>query len=286
MKYALVTVFFPTIDVCHNISKLLPQFDKVFVLDNTPLNDNSILFKDYNLEYIFFNENRGLSLAFNYVLTNSNYVFSDDDFIFFFDQDSSVEDNHVDLIIKEFESLENNGNKVGCLGPVFFNTSSNLLEVPRKKGFLNKNSFSVKSVITSSMCCRYSVLKDVGFWNDEIFLDMADWDLSWRIINKNYLCVMTNIVVMTHSLGIGERRILGFLRVRQGAPIREYYQTRDCLYLLKKNYVPLKFKLRFILMILVRPFVHYIFLIEKNKRMSYVFQGIIDYFKKKKGCIR
>ena len=96
---------------------------------------------------------------------------------------------------------------------------------------------------------------------------------------------MTNVVVMTHSLGIGEKRILGILRVRQGAPIREYYQTRDCLNLLSKKYVPFKFRVRFIIMIFLRPFVHYIFLKEKNKRMSYVFQGIVDYFKKKKGCI-
>ena len=30
------------------------------------------------------------------------------------------------------------------------------------------------------------VLKDISFWNEQIFLDMADWDFCWRLKEKKY----------------------------------------------------------------------------------------------------
>ena len=285
MKIAIITIYYPSDNVKTNIKQLISQFDKVFVCDNTPQISNKAYYDDMgnNLYYIWFNHNKGLSEAFNYVLKNNYNNFNDDDFVFFFDQDSYIQNNHVDLMIKEYTAFEEKGYDIGCFGPVYFNTSSNSIEIPKSKKKISENSYSVKSIITSSMCCKYSNLKCIDFWNESVFLDMADWDLSWRFIKKNKLCVISNVVVMNHSLGIGEKKILGFIKLRQGVPIREYYQTRDCLYLLREKYVPLKFRIRFILMLTVRPIIHLIFLDSKLNRLKYICMGFVDYLKKVKG---
>ena len=223
-----------------------------------------------------------MSAAFNRVLKEK--TFNDDDFIIFFDQDSHISDEHINILCKEYKKLEDRGFALGCLGPVYFNTSSGIVEIPKQKKQLTEHSYSVKSIITSSMLTRYKILKDIDFWNEEIFLDMADWDVCWRFIASKKLCCMTDAVTLNHTLGNGEKKI-GLLRVREGSPFREYYQTRDCLYLLKKNYVPFKFKIRFMLMITVRPILHFLFLPNKRKRLFYIKQGIHDYRNGIHGCL-
>ena len=107
---------------------------------------------------------------------------------------------------------------------------------------------------------------------------MADWDLCWRLKAKNYQICMCKNCIMKHTLGNGVKR-LGLIKVKQGSPFREYYQTRDCQYLLKEKYVPLKYKIKFILMLTIRPILHFIVLDNKKLRMSYIKKGFSDYKK-------
>ena len=285
MRKALVTVYYPTDVVRDNVLAIVNQVDKVYICDNSP-KDNSFLFKYddlANVEYIYFGENLGLARAFNKVLKKID-VWNDDDFVIFFDQDSKIEKGHVDKLIKEYACLLENNHNVGCLGPVFFNTSNNTVEIPKMKTPLTENSFRVSSIITSSMICKYKDIKEIGFWNEKVFLDMSDWDFCWRMIKKGKMCCMTDAVVLKHSLGIGEKKI-GPLRVRVGSVFREYYQTRECLYLLTKSYTPFKYKIRFIAMLTVRPIIHLIFLDNRKMRFKYICMGIRDFFKKKCGTL-
>lgn len=282
MIYALVTIYNPDKSVTDNMLALSAQVDKVYLLDNSNT-DNSAQFSPVkNAEYIFLGENLGLSAAFNRVLKEK--LFNDDDFIIFFDQDSHISDEHINILCDEFKNLEAKGFSIGCLGPVYFNTSSGKVEIPHQKTKLTEHSYKVKSIITSSMLVRYEELKVIGFWNEDIFLDMADWDLCWRFIAHKKLCCMTDAVTLHHTLGNGEKKI-GFLRIYEWHATRSYYQTRDSLYLLKKRYVPFKFRINLLLLITVRPFIHFILFNNKAERITYVKKAFADYFRNKKGSI-
>ena len=97
-------------------------------------------------------------------------------------------------------------------------------------------------------------------------------------------CLMTKKVVFKHSIGIGEKKI-GPLHLRVGHTYREYYQMRECLYLLFKSYTPLIYRIRFLAMLFVRTPLHLIFLPDRKKRIKFILKGIGDYFKKVTGPI-
>lgn len=275
---SLVTVFYPTSIHVDNIKKLSEQCSTIFICDNTPGRNNSNLFIGIdNVTYIANMENLGLSLAFNKILRDST-SFDDDDFVIFFDQDSRVSPNHISMLLDEYLKLKAIDKKIGCIGPEYFNESSGLVEKPKHRIEITSDSYQVATIITSSMLCEYRTLKKIDFWNNNVFLDMADWDLCWRMNASGYSCYMTQKVTLNHTLGKGEKKFL-FLRIMDGAPSREYYQTRECLYLRKEKYVPLKFKIRFFLMLTVRPLLHLIFLSEKKLRLFYIMRGIKDYKK-------
>ncbi|MBR3768515.1 MAG: glycosyltransferase [Clostridia bacterium] len=285
MIKSLITVYHPGCCVKENIRNIALQTDEVYICDNSPQKSEELC--DFNIDnkinYIWFGENLGLSKAFNKVLLEQS--FNDDDYIIFFDQDSSISEGHIQKLISEFEALEEQGEQIGCIAPVFFNTSNNTVESPRAKTPLNEHSFKVASVITSSMLCKYKDIKAINFWNERVFLDMADWDISWRLQESGKICVMTDAVTLKHSLGEGEKKV-GPLKIRVGSAFREYYQTRECLYLLTKKYTPLKFKIRFLAMLSVRPVIHLLFLNNRKARLKYIIKGIKDFFCKKTGELK
>ena len=275
---ALVTLFYPDEKIIENILLIKRQVTSIIVIDNTPNNkDNFKLFKDHENIYYFSNmKNYGISKAFNMYLNHS--LVTESEFILFFDQDSLIHEKLVENLVKDYNILMNNKISIGCIGPVYYEKNANKLMIPKIKKLLFSSVYEVDSIITSSMLTTYNTLKKINFWNEEIFLDLADWDLCWRLKASGFKCCLTQHVVLNHVLGKSVKKI-GPFSIKEGASIREYYQTRDCLKLLLKKYTPFRYKIRFILMLTIRPIVHIFFLSEKYSRAKYIFLGFIDFFR-------
>ena len=270
---SLVTLYFPDENVKKNITQLSHFVDNIVLLDNTPDSDNSTLFSGLEkTEYIAYKENLGLSEAFNRYLKS----LKENNYIIFFDQDSFCPENLVEQLKRDYSFCCKRLGKKGIVGPAYFEKNANQLMIPKQKKEISEGIYQVKSIITSGMFTELEVLQKIGFWNEEVFLDMADWDLCWRVLKNNFFCCLTRNVILSHRLGCGNFNIAGF-RIEEWADFRNYYQIRDSLYLLNKDYVPLKFRIKFISMLIIRPIIHFIFFKNRKKRFFYFIKGINDY---------
>lgn len=276
--HALVTLYNPSEKEFNNCRILSQQVDTVILCDNSQESHETVFQNEKNIIYITKNENLGLGAAFNVALKNDTYGWKDDDLIIFFDQDSQIGEGYIQALQDEYRKIETLIPNLGCLGPVFYNTSNGRTERPRQKKNITDETYEVSNTITSSLMMRYGNLKRIDFWNEKVFLDLADWDLCWRMQKAGMVCCMTEKVVLHHSVGNGEKKV-GPIKLRVGQPFREYYQTRDALYLLQENYVPLKMRLRLIANVTIRPVVHYLMLDDKKSRMKFIRRGINDYKK-------
>lgn len=276
--HALVTLYNPSEKEFNNCRILSQQVDTVILCDNSQESHETVFQNEKNIIYITKNENLGLGAAFNVALKNDTYGWKDDDLIIFFDQDSQIGEGYIQALQDEYRKIETLIPNLGCLGPVFYNTSNGRTERPRRKKNITDETYEVSNTITSSLMMRYGNLKRIDFWNEKVFLDLADWDLCWRMQKAGMVCCMTEKVVLHHSVGNGEKKV-GPIKLRVGQPFREYYQTRDALYLLQENYVPLKMRLRLIANVTIRPVVHYLMLDDKKSRMKFIRRGINDYKK-------
>lgn len=285
MTTALITVYLPGEEVRHNVQCIARQVDRVYLCDNSPVS-NQTLFEalSHNICYTFFGKNLGISAAFNRILKDPGNSWQADDYVFFFDQDSLVGPEHIQTLLRTHQALVDSGAAVGCLGPAYFDTSSGQVEIPRTKTQLSPKNYAVSSIITSSMLCTYRSLRDVGFWNEHVFLDMADWDLCWRMTSAGKLCCLTEEVILQHSLGSGKKKI-GPFQLRVGQPFREYYQIRESLYLIGRRYTPIKYRIRFLAMYVIRTPLHLIFLDNRRERLQYILRGCLDFFRKKTGAM-
>ena len=274
--YALITLYNPAEDEIHNCQNLARQVDRVVLCDNSDTS-HEILFKNCtNVIYMSSHRNLGLSGAFNSALSNPSMDWQDDDIIIFFDQDSKIGEDYIKTLYDEYKKIETMTHNLGCLGPIFYNTSNGHIERPRQRKAITSDTYSVSNTITSSLMTRYRNLKRVGFWNENVFLDLADWDLCWRMQKAGLLCCMTEKVTLHHSVGSGEKKV-GPIKLRVGQPFREYYQTRDAMYLLQEKYVPLKMRLRLIATVTIRPVLHCLFLNQREERKRYILKGYSDW---------
>jgi len=276
--HALVTLYNPSEKEFNNCKILSQQVDTVILCDNSQESHETAFQDEKNIVYVTKNKNLGLGVAFNMALKDDTYGWKDDDLIIFFDQDSQIGEGYIQALQNEYRKIETLIPNLGCLGPVFYNTSNDRTERPRQKKNITDETYEVSNTITSSLMMRYGNLKKIGFWNENVFLDLADWDLCWRMRKAGMVCCMTEKVVLHHSVGNGEKKV-GPIKLRVGQPFREYYQTRDALYLLQENYVPLKMRLRLIANVTIRPVVHYLMLDDKKSRMKFIRRGINDYKK-------
>ncbi len=273
---AIISTYYPDLDNINNIRIISKQSDRVFICDNSPSINTSIYDDIQNCKVYADGINYGLAKGFNNILKDSENDWQDQDLIIFFDQDSNIAEGYIDSLIEEFLNLRTINSKVACVGPVFHNSSNGKTEVPHLKTQINEYSYIVKNIITSSMLTDYKDMKDIDFWNEDLFLDYVDWDFCWRLEKNNKICCITEKVVLNHSVGTGEKRI-GPVSLRVGATIREYYQTRDSLNLMKKDYVPIKMKARLFANVSIRPVVHLLLFENKDEILKYIKRGFKDH---------
>lgn len=266
------------------MSRIAAQAERLFICDNSDTSNEDMFQNIQNAVYLFWGENKGISGAFNRVLKDSSFGWRNDDFIIFFDQDSDIPDMHIARLINEYRNLLSMGQHVGCLGPVYYNRSNDITEIAHMRRRVKVHDYRVNSIITSSMLCRYCDIKKIDFWNEEIFLDWSDFDLCWRLRKIGKYCYVTDKAVLNHMVGSGEKKF-GIVRLRVWPPVRDYYQTRDCLKLMTKGYVPLKFKIRTCISLTFGVVAKVILLDSPKERLEYMKKGICDYCRRLNGRI-
>lgn len=280
---SVITVYNPNSRCFNNILKISEQSDLTIVLDNSKKKNESLIKSIKNIKYIFFGKNNGLSKAFNYILNDCNMEWMDDDIIVFWDQDTKIIDQHIDTLLMEYERLEHVDNKLGCLGPIHYDLNNDIIDIPNELANSKEDSIKVHAVITTSMMCKYKVLRSSGFWDERIFLDYADIAFCWKLHSKGYNVYITKKVMMYHRVGDRAQKVF-FQKYYIGNPFREYYQCRDALNLIVIDYVTLRKKVA-LLLLLVNRLMSFSRMNDGKDRLSFFCRGLVHFFKRKKGSI-
>ena len=162
---ALVTAYNPEQSAVENVKKISRQVDLVVVLDNSQETHHQMFSSIENMEYFGGKGNRGLSAAFNDYLRHCSLT--DEDFVIFFDQDSSLADDHISKLVQEYKRIESVYPSIGCLGPCYYNQSTESIVKPEGSVENMPHAYRVDRIITSSMIVRFKNLRSVSFWNEK-----------------------------------------------------------------------------------------------------------------------
>jgi rhamnosyltransferase len=252
----------------------MEEVDYTIIVDNSDKtsiqNELSKLNTKKNTELIQLFENKGIAYAQNIGIKKVQAC-DKYDFILFLDQDSMLNSGTVIKYIKYYNELKKN-NKIACIG---VGNSEN-------KKINNTEITEVNQIISSGSFCPVGVFKKIGLMDESLFIDFVEYDWCWRAKSKEFKIFSIGEISLIHKDGIGKIYIFGS-RMILPSPTRHYYQYRNFLYLMHKNYVPLYWKFRMLFKMIIKIPIYIIIMDSKYIRLKFIFRGVYDYITNKKG---
>lgn len=278
---ALIVTFNPDLNtLLRNIQSIRQQVDQVILVDNGSENVIEIkkLVTDYctsNLELSTLETNRGIAHALNTgmdIFAKKNFMW-----VMTLDQDSIIATDTINMLK---ETTEFSNVQTAILAPEFIDREQQSLpEIPNRSENRNKK-FSVEErddIITSGSLTSVSAWQKVGGFDDQLFIDMVDYDFNQRLLGLGYKIYQVQGVYFEHSLGeaVEETILQKLLFIKNPADhsaMRTYYGYRNRIIFIKRYQ---KFKIFKILKLLLSLRYTLIFT-EAGKKLKYALKGYKD----------
>lgn len=160
------------------------------------------------------------------------------------DQDSRIPDDYPRLIAGQYERIRASHPSLALLGPTLVRIGSGEeyrsaihRDKPADEGFIER-----RDVVSTGSCIATDILRRVGLPDSRLFIDYVDYEWCWRAEAKGHVCGITSRLTIGHRVGQRELK-LGAYRVIISAPRRYFFQYRNYLWLLRRRYVPLQWKM-------------------------------------------
>lgn len=269
-------------DFENRVNKLKGKVDEIIVVDNGSNPETISMLKELEKEItiIYLEENKGIAYALNRGIKYS--IDKGYDWVLTLDHDSIVTDDMIRNMLKCYESFDTElKEKVAMLVPVHIeekeHQNSNVISNEEK---FSKPYMEVLTEITSGALTKADIYKNVGLYDEKLFIDLVDHDYCLSLNKKGFKVIQVNSAVLIHNLGESVKKsVLGLKMIPTNhSPLRRYYMSRNRHYIWDKykedfpNWV-LTDKRRFITENLK------IILFEDRKieKFKYIKKGIKDY---------
>ena len=257
-SFAVVVTFNPDITA---LLKLLGQLNKetdFMVIDNGSPNIDqlaaSITVYERCQELLRLDSNRGLASALNLGIEKA--VEKSHDYIFLFDQDSSLCDLFIERMVGAYEDAKQfTETRIAAVGPRIINPQTmrqtpfklfNRLLFRSDRSYAGcSDHFLADFLITSGTLIVAKYIDQIGKMKESYFIDNVDLEWCFRAKSMGFDLVGTDLAVLYHA--IGERSMNPLVRagiMAQHNPSRTYYSSRNRTHLYGVKYSPLGWKIR------------------------------------------
>ncbi len=196
-----------------NFIAVYHQVEKVIFVDNDSdmetINALDRIQKQYSRVMIIRNSlNTGIARAQNQGIDYAlDHGF---EWVLLLDHDSRPEKDMVLNLLKGLENCSNN-QKIAIIAPHIKDRNVNkpcYYITPWSGVFFKRSGFNgsdliehILAVISSGSLIRLAVIKDVGFFREDFFVDHVDTEFCLRLITNGYFIIAVRNAVLRHSLG-------------------------------------------------------------------------------------
>lgn len=261
---------------------LQEQVSSILLIDNTKDNRGVVEFlkdfKNSGVEYYPLGTNEGVSKAQNIGISHA--IEKEKEYVLIMDQDSVAREGMVSQLMKDLIFLKNKGCKIGVIGPTPINIQTQKAYSARIKKdypFFKEADHIVKvdQLISSGSLIECKTLKQIGLMDEYLFIDGVDHEWCWRAKKAGFFCAMSKIATLEHMLGEGDKKILG-IRIAITSPFRVFYQYRNYLYLCKKEYVPVYWKVNNAIKYFIKLLYYPLFISPRVLYLKNIMKGVIE----------
>jgi rhamnosyltransferase len=268
---AVVTTFSASDAIRANLARIAGQVDVVIIVDDSgdPLRSIALDCPEIDNAIVLRNEdNLGIAAALNRGVAQAESMGCD--WVITLDDDTLVSRSYMDDV---FDFVRTGAD-----------ASAGLIACTRGGGdpgaSTGGNAFTVKrTLITSGCVFEIKTFRDVGGFDEGLFIDLVDFDFCTKLRKSGRTIVLLNKVGMDHRVGNSRTvRLLGRkIVVYNHSPFRLYYQMRNLFLFARKHltFDPL-LGLYLLLDVFRLPLKALFFEQEKRARFFYLATGLQD----------
>lgn len=244
-----VVTYNPDFDLLvENITAVKGQVKHLYIADNGSENIEKI--KDYinnqeNITLIELGENKGIACALN-ILCQTAYE-NEYSFLLTLDQDSVVYDNLIEKMLPFANDKE-----TAIIAPSVNDDNEN--DIVRSSALPEVED--IERANTSGCLTSLYVWKEIGGFDERMFIDCVDFDYCTTALKKGYRVIRVNNALIHHRLGeakevkfftafgrfFNKNKLKRPLYTYNHSPLRTYYYARNIRYYIfkHKDYINLK----------------------------------------------
>lgn len=259
------------------IDNLYEKSNKIFLIDNSPKNNDLNFLDKPKVNYIFNNKNLGIAAAQNIGIKKS----IDSEIIVFFDQDTYVDKNFLDTLLGSYKT-----NKNSILVPKCIDNITNM-ELPSLRlnrfGFpkriisnSNQNNLSkIHIAISSGMIVPTKIFRKVGLFDENFFIDLVDTEFCLRCRHHKIEIFLTSKIQINHRIGKNYYSFFN-LKIFNHSPKRVYFQIRNSFLIFKKKNIPFVFSFYNLISNLINRFILICISNKKSDYIKFYLKGVLD----------
>lgn len=231
-----ITLYNPDINrLKENINGIYKQVDKLLFIDNASKNIDEVkkMIFDFGYEknieqdffqFIYNQKNEGVAYALNEILDYAN----DNSYEWFLtlDQDSVSNPGLIDKY-KKYIRQDDVAMMTCCIKDRNFETDDKMEE----------DYMYIERCITSAAFNNTKIIKELGGFDNELFIDSVDFDICATIIENGYKILKINYEGILHEVGHTKTiKIFGKTEyIYNHPPFRTYYFIRNAIIINNKH---------------------------------------------------
>ena len=225
---AVVILYNPGTEVIENILSYLPFIERLYVMDNSK-NKSTVsdkIIKINRVTYLHDRENWGIAKRLNQA---GELAIADGfEWLLTMDQDSSFTEEAISAYLACLENAEQK-EQIAMAG-VDYNG--------RTKEVISCKYREITTLITSGSIVNLKLFKQIGDFDEALFIDQVDFEYCYRSILKGFKIILFENIFLQHSLGEASvhKSFKSFKNTNRSlhAPFRIYYMTRNYFYIQAK----------------------------------------------------
>ena len=186
----------------NRINRLKGKVDEIIIVDNGSKPETISMLKELEkkITIIYLEKNKGIAYALNKGIKYS--IEKGYDWVLTLDHDSIVTDDMIENMLKCYENFDKDlKEKVAMLVPVHVEEKeyqNNSVISNEEK--LSKPYIEVLTEITSGALTKAKIYKDVGLYDEKLFIDLVDHDYCLSLNRKGFKIIQVNSAVLINNL--------------------------------------------------------------------------------------
>ncbi len=153
-------------------------------------------------------------------------------YVLLLDQDSRPRADMFDRLLGVARVIEAEGRALACVAPVL-----------RDRKATTDLAESATFATSGTLLTRVGWDRVGQMW-EALFIDGIDHEWCFRARARGLETVQVGDAVLEHDMGEGGINVLGRYRPLHRSPVRHYYIVRNTLWLARKRYIPIGWRLR------------------------------------------